>query len=189
MEKFQGQWRSERILYFSREVVLSFFLVNFFKLFTFLVLFFILIIIMFFFEVWMIYYFLLTILWFFFIFIYLYVFWYNTYLIVTNKRIIKFVNEWLFVFHFKELKIDNLQEKVCKVWWIFWKIMNYWNVNFIWKDQQTVIRFRWVKSPKEVVLYVSRLRDYIIENPNYRIDDLNKFIPRKLRYKREQNIK
>lgn len=82
----------------------------------------------------------------------------------------------------KELKLDQLNEVSSAKMWILEKVFQIWNIKIVWKDKENVIWFQGIKYPKEVVLYISRLRDYvIIENPNYKIEDIKEFIPRKER--------
>lgn len=110
-------------------------------------------------------------------------FWYNTYLIITNKRIIKFVKNWLFSEHIKELKLDQLNELSTSKKGLLSKILNFWNIKIVWKDKENAIWFQWVKYPDEIILYISRLRDFLRENPDFPINKIKPFIPRKLRKK------
>ena len=111
------------------------------------------------------------------------IFWFKTYLIITNKRILKSVKNWIFSEHMKELKLDQLNELNFVRKWIISKFLNIWNIKIVWKDKENTIWFQWVKYPDEIVLYISRLRDFLKENPNFPVEKLKPFIPRKMRKK------
>jgi len=113
----------------------------------------------------------------------MYNFWIDTRFILTNKRIIKFVKNWLFSEHMKELKIDRLNELIFTKKWLIQKFFNYWNIKIIWNDRENVIWFVGVSYPDEIVSYISRLRDFLRENPNFDYTQINEFKLRKNRKK------
>jgi len=118
-------------------------------------------------------------------FVYILYKWYlhhKTYVIVTNKRILKFVRNGLFSEHMKELKLDQLNEvSSAKVGFVE-KLFKLGNIKVVGKDKENVIWFKWIKYPQEVVLYISRLRDYVVfERPDYKLEDLIEFKPKKER--------
>ena len=108
-------------------------------------------------------------------------FWKNTFIIVTNRRILKYVKDWIFSHHVKELKIYNLQETIANCRWIFDKVFDCGTLSFIGKDEQTEIHFVWIKNPEEIVMYVSRIKDFIVENKDYDYKQLREFVTRKNR--------
>ena len=107
--------------------------------------------------------------------------WKWTKMIVTNKRIIKFVKSWIFSEHLKELKLKQVTEIIAVKKWFLNKILTTGNVKFVGKDKETVIWFQNVKYPEEIVMYVSRLKDFLKENPDVEPTQLKPFIPRKER--------
>ena len=179
--RFQWQAKNEKILYYKRENLFHYLLR---ELTTFFVILWVALFVSF-----LIYVFVgifVAILVFFIILFlglfYLFYLHHKTYVIITNKRILKFVRNGLFSEHMKELKLDQLNEVSSAKQWIIEKLFQLWNIKIVWKDKENVIWFQWVKYPKEVVLYISRLRDYVVvENPNYNLEDIKPFIPRKKR--------
>lgn len=105
----------------------------------------------------------------------------NSFFILTNKRLIKFIKNSLFAEHSKELKIDQINELTFTKIWLFPKLLNYWNIKIIWKDKEAAIWVRWINYPDEIVQYISRLRDFLIENPDFDYQQITPFIPRKIR--------
>ncbi len=105
----------------------------------------------------------------------------NSFFILTNKRLIKFIKNSLFAEHSKELKIDQINELTFTKIWLFPKLLNYWNIKIIWKDKEAAIWVRWITYPDEIVQYISRLRDFLIENPDFDYQEITPFIPRKIR--------
>ena len=83
--------------------------------------------------------------------------------------------------HSKELKIDQINELTFTKIWLFPKLLNYWNIKIIWKDKEAAIWVRWINYPDEIVQYISRLRDFLIENPDFDYQQITPFIPRKIR--------
>lgn len=61
------------------------------------------------------------------------------------------------------------------------KIFNYWTIRIISKDEHTTIWWNGIKHPNEVIQYVSRLRDFLDENPKFDHNKLQKFKTRKER--------
>ena len=181
MKKFQWQAKNEKVLYFSRQEWIHYILINFLNILIILwISFFISFVVYIFtenFNISLMLFVILLIL----AFSYMYLLWKKTYVIITNKRILKFVRSWLFSEHMKELKLDQLNEVSARKQWFIEKIFRTWNIKITGKDKENVIWFQWVLYPKEIVLYISRLRDYIIENPDYKVEDIKEFIPRKER--------
>ena len=102
-------------------------------------------------------------------------------MIVTNKRIIKFVKSWIFSEHLKELKLKQVTEIIAVKKWFLNKILTTGNVKFVGKDKETVIWFPNVKYPEEIAMYVSRLKDFLKENSDIEPTQLKPFVPRKER--------
>ena len=102
-------------------------------------------------------------------------------MIVTNKRIIKFIKNWFFSEHLKELKLKQVTEVIAVKKWFLNKILTTGNVKFVGKDKETVIWFSNVKYPEEIAMYVSRLKEFLKENPDFNTTGLKPFIPRKKR--------
>ena len=74
-----------------------------------------------------------------------------------------------------------MQETIANCRWIFDRLFHCGTLSFIWKDEKTVIHFVWIKNPEEVVMYVSRVKDFIIENKDYDYKQLKEFLQRKHR--------
>jgi len=182
MKRFPWQAKNEKVLFFSKEHYFHYFIR---KLSTFWIVIWVSL------FVWFIFYFIeqnfnISLMLFLILMIlglsYMLYLYHKTYVILTNKRILKFVRNGIFSEHMKELKLDQLNEVSSAKMWILEKVFQIWNIKIVWKDKENVIWFQGIKYPKEVVLYISRLRDYvIIENPNYKIEDIKEFIPRKER--------
>lgn len=88
----------------------------------------------------------------------------ETYFVFTNKRAVKSVRNWLFAHHLKELKIENIKQTTCNNFWILGKICWYWNINVQWPDKETSLYFKNISENKAIVLYISRMTDYIKEH-------------------------
>lgn len=179
MKKLNWQAKNEKILYFSRENIIFYLIRIFNKIFIFIWL----ILFISFLAKFLNNYYLLFLIIFIIIiwFILSYIFWYNTYFVVTNKRLVKYIRSWIFTEHNKELKLDQLNELTYSIRWIYNKLFNVWNIKIVWKDKENVIYFTWIKNPDEVVQYISRLRDFLFENPDYDFNDLKEFKSREKR--------
>ncbi len=188
-KSFEGQYKNEKVLFFGRENLLRFLLYNTWNIFIFLGL---SIFLSFFMYVFFSLFVAIIVFTVFFVVLVasmILIFWYPTFIIVTNKRILKWYKPWIFIKDSDQLIIYSLQECIVNFTWIIDNILNTWNIKFIWKDQNVVIDFRGISLPEEVSSYVSRLRDYIVENqykdyydPSY----LTEFLPRKERKKRQK---
>lgn len=190
MKTFVWQAKDERILFFWRENIIRYLIYQFFSFIIMLVWFFIIWILFvvfrnfdWIFSTVVIIFLLIVFLFILFRIFLIFYFWTQTYLVITNKRIIKFVRNWLFTSHIREITIFSLQECVAKYTWFIDKVLNCWIVSFIWKDEKIVITFYWLSNPDEVSMYASRLRDFLIENPHYDNYKLSKFMSRRLRKK------
>ncbi len=181
MKKFPWQAKDELVMYLWRQYLPRYFIQNIQIFATFL-------------GLWLLIFFIWNTFWNFFIwlilslitfsvliFSFIFIFWKNTYLVITNKRIIKFVRNWFFKSHIREITIFSLQECIAKYSGFIDRIFWSWNVSFIWKDENIVIHFYWLRHPEELTMYASRLRDFLIENPNYNPKKLEKFMPRRIR--------
>ena len=82
----------------------------------------------------------------------------------------------------KEIPLKKITEIVATKKGILNKILTTWNVKFVWKDKDTVIWFPNIKRPDQVAMYVSRLKDFLKENPDFPPSELKPFIPRQERY-------
>ena len=107
--------------------------------------------------------------------------WRWTRIMVTNKRIIKFVKNWIFSEHLKELNLNQVTEILAVKRWFLNKILTTGNVKFVGKDKETVIWFSNVKYPEEITMYVSRLKEFLKENTDFGPMQLKPFVPRKER--------
>lgn len=85
----------------------------------------------------------------------------ETFFIFTNRRAIKSVRNGIFASHLKELKLENIRQTTSNNFWILGKVFNYWNINVQWPDEATSLYFRNVPENKNLVLYISRMLDYI----------------------------
>jgi len=180
MYDFPWKAKNEKVLFYAKENTSYFLIKNLLNLFVvFWISFFVSVIIYF-----------LTNSYLSFIFVVFFIVWYilyknylhhRTYLIITNKRVLKFVRNGLFSEHMKEIKIEQVNEVSATKRWFIEKIFSIWNIKISWKDKENVIWFKWVKYPKQVVMYFSRLQDFLQEKPNYNLSDLKEFIPREYR--------
>ena len=176
MKVFPGQAKDEKVLLNTKENIIAFFIP---KLFVYIWIFIFIVVLGWLVNTWLWVFMLLI-----FILVLLYdiFLWKNTKMIVTNKRILKFVKNWLFSFHFKELKLNQLTEVVATKQWFVNKVLSVGNIKIVWKDKEVVIWFKNIKFPNEVAMYISRLKDFIQENSNISYEKLKPFIPRKERY-------
>lgn len=91
----------------------------------------------------------------------------ETYLIFTNKRIIKSVRNWLFTSHIKELTIDNIKQVTTTNDWILWKIFTYWNIEIRWYDEIDTVYFKALKRNKDISIYISKVISELKEKWDY----------------------
>jgi hypothetical protein len=108
-KKFPGQAKNEKVLFYSKENIVSYIVRHISVIFIFFALELFVIILSWFFSlnIWVeIIFILIPLL----ILCILYIFWNKTYFIVTNKRLLKFVRNGIFTEHMKELKLDQLNE-------------------------------------------------------------------------------
>jgi len=85
----------------------------------------------------------------------------ETFFAFTDKRVVKSVRNWLFSQHIKELKIENVKQTTATSMWIAGKIFGYGNINVQWHDKETSLYFRNIWENKAIVLYISRMIDFI----------------------------
>ena len=76
------------------------------------------------------------------------------------------------------MELKEIKENIATKKWLLNNLFDVWNIKIVW---WWVIWFRWVKYPEEVSSYLSRLRDFLKENPNYDYQQIKGFIPRKIR--------
>ena len=186
MKVFPWQYKNEKVLYFSRENLISFIKNSLIEIFVIIAL-----SLFVFFLVWILFskYTIGIILW-----TLILIFWigyvfstrYKTTYIITNKRVIKFTKSWLFIFFKKEVKLNEIKENIATQKWLINKLFNIWNLKIIWG---WVIWFRWIKYPEEVSSYLSRLIDFLKENPGFDYNQIKEFIPRKIRKNLDYNLK
>lgn len=181
MKKIAGQHKNEKILYFTRENLISYIVRNYNFIFLIFWWAIFLMIFLYFLQFNVIIIVLIISLYLLIVFLIIFYIWYKSYFIITNKRLIKYVRNWLFSEHIKELKIDQLNELISNKKWILEKVFNFGNIKITWKSKENVIWVIWINLPDEVVQYVSRLRDYILDNPWYDFNELKEFKSRKER--------
>lgn len=85
----------------------------------------------------------------------------ETFFAFTDKRAVKSVRNWLFAHHLKELKIDNIKQTTSNNSGMFGKIFGYWNIIIQWPEEKTSLYFRNISENKAIVLYISRMIDYM----------------------------
>jgi len=85
----------------------------------------------------------------------------ETFFAFTDKRAVKSVRNWIFSHHLKELKIDNIKQTTSTSMWILGKVFGYWNINVQWPDKETSLYFRSIPENKAIILYISRMIDFI----------------------------
>lgn len=103
----------------------------------------------------------------------------ETYIIFTDKRILKSVRNGLFSSHSKELTNDNIKQVTTANNWILWRLFNYWNIEVRWYDEIDTIYFKAIKENKDISIYVSRVISYIKEN--WTNDEIKRYISKKKR--------
>jgi len=184
MKKLEWQHNNEKVLYFARENIFSYIIKNYNFIFLILWILIFIFFFVYFIEIKKTIFILILMFYVFFSFILFYFFWHKTYFIITNKRVMKYIRNWLFAEHTKELKIAQIGELTVSKKWIISKIFGFWNIKITWQDKECVIWVRWINYSHEVIQYISRLKDYILENPWY---DYNKLNPFKLRKERKKN--
>ena len=180
-KQFPGQAKNEKILFESREHIFSYLEHKLSKILIILWLLFFIWFLMYLFSIHIITIFTIIGVSLLLLLFLLYFFWYNTYFVLTNKRILKFVRSWLFTEHMKDLKLDQLNELSSSKKWIIQKVFNIWNIKIVWKGNENVIWYKWIYCPNEVVAYISRLRDFLRENSDYNFKMLEEFKTRKER--------
>ena len=87
--------------------------------------------------------------------------WYRTKLLITDSKIVKFVQQGPFTNHIIEMKLDQITEIVASQRSIIDKIIWVWDIKFVWKDDNTFISFKGLKNPEKITTYVSKLKDYL----------------------------
>ena len=181
-KEFDWQAKNEKLLFFSRENIFYYFYKNLNKILLLLMILLLLLIIWFFLnaEKYIIFIMLIVII----LFIYIFaILWHKTHFVVTNKRIIKVIKNWLFSKHTDELKIDQINKLVFLKKWIISEILKIWNIKIVWKDKEATVYFTWIYRPDEIIQYISRLRDFLFENPDFDFNKINKFKTRTERKK------
>lgn len=188
MKKFEWQHSDETLLYYTRENLMSF-LIGHLKDFCFvmaLILVFLLIWVSTFWKEQIFVY-----VWAFIIF--LPFFWYYSKkykdweFYVTNKRVIKYMRSGIFSKHEKIYDINDIKQ-------VRWDTIGLWSIIFkygtinmdaflsanLWEKTDTPgTYFRGIKNYKDVVMYFSRVIDFIQKNPETK--EITPYIPKKLR--------
>ncbi len=88
----------------------------------------------------------------------------ETFFVLTNKRAIKSVRNGFFSSHIKELKIENIKQTTANNFWLFAKIFWYGNINVQGPEENTSLYFKSIPKNKKIVMYISRMIDYIQKN-------------------------
>jgi len=178
MKVFSWQYRNEKVLYISNEHPVSFLKHNFSIILSiFWVSFFVGFLIVFFLNnyfIWFVSGVILLILG----LLYCVISRRKTKYIITTKRVILQAKSWPFISFKKEMELREIKENVSTKKWLLNNLFDIWNIKIVW---WWVIWFRWVKYPEEVSSYLSRLRDFLKENPNFDYQQIKEFIPRKIR--------
>lgn len=182
-KKFDGQYKTEKILYDANEYIISYFMRSLKYSFPYLGICFFVLFLMFFAELNLKY---IVLAWIIFLLFWLfsfYIFWKWNRFIVSNKRIIKLIKSGFFRNHTNEIWLKQLNKFSFKKIWFFAKVLNYGTVRIISKDEHTTIRWNWIKYPNELIQYISRLKDFLNENPDFDQKELQVFKTRKERKK------
>ena len=107
----------------------------------------------------------------------------NTFLIITNKRVLKQVKTAIFSIHKKEIRLDQIVQAVYSKKWIWENLLKFGSIKIVATAKEATLWFRWISLPDEVVAYISRLRDFLAQNPDVNISQIRPFITRRQRYK------
>lgn len=104
----------------------------------------------------------------------------NTWVIITTRRVLKLVRNWLFTQHRKELKLNDIKAITTRrnfIDSVFW----YGNIIIQWTEEHSNIYFKWIKWHTDIANYISRVLDYI--KINWHTDDISKYKNKKERIK------
>jgi len=84
----------------------------------------------------------------------------NTWIIITTRRVIKFVRNWLFNEHKKELKLIDIKATTINRNFID-TLFGYWNITIQWTEKNSDIYFKWIVSYSDISNYIWRVLDFI----------------------------
>lgn len=104
----------------------------------------------------------------------------NTWVIITTRRVLKLVRNWIFTQHRKELKLSDIKATTARrnfIDSIFW----YWNIVIQWTEEHSNIYFKWVNGHADVINYIWRVLDYIKINGH--TDNIARYKAKKERQK------
>ncbi|PID87403.1 hypothetical protein CSB07_01790 [Candidatus Gracilibacteria bacterium] len=98
----------------------------------------------------------------------------ETYIIFTNKRVIKSVRNGLFSSHIKELTIDNIKQITTSNKGLLGRIFNYGNIEIRGYDEVDTVYFKALKKNKDLSIYISNVMSKLKED-----GEINKIKPLK----------
>lgn len=101
----------------------------------------------------------------------------NSWMIVTNKRVLKLIKNTIFIDHKRELKLVDIKANLLKrdfSTFVFW----YWTIEIQWTDHKSNIYFTWVKPHEDILNYISKIID-ISKNKPEELENIKEYINRK----------
>ena len=105
----------------------------------------------------------------------------NTLFIITTRRIIKKVKNWLFKSHEKELLLTDIKQITTSKNNFIETLFKCWNIKFIWTEEKWNMYFKWITDNKDIWNYITRILDYI--RLNWHTDNISRYKPKKQRKK------
>jgi hypothetical protein len=105
----------------------------------------------------------------------------NTSLIITTRRIIKKVRNWLFISHEKELLLWDVRQITTRKNNFIETIFHCWNVTFLWAEAKWNLYFNWLTDSKDIWNYATRVLDYM--KLNWHTDNISRYVSKKQRKK------
>jgi hypothetical protein len=105
----------------------------------------------------------------------------NTLIIVTTRRVIKKVRNWLFRSHEKELLLWDIRQITTTKNNFIESIFHCWNIMFQWAEAKWNLYFKGITDNKDIWNYVTRILDYM--KLNWHTDNISKYKTKKQRKK------
>jgi hypothetical protein len=178
MKKFKWQYSNEKILFKTKENLISFIFTKIWALLSFFVLTSVTWVILYYFEYKILSYTLIAI---FVVLItaYYYFLYKYSFLYFTTRRVIKQIVNGIFFKHRKELKIMDIKSSMSNKKWILQTLLRIWNIKIEWTEKEWNIYFTWIKEYTEISNYIWRVVDYIKLNEH--TDNIARYQDKKMR--------
>lgn len=104
----------------------------------------------------------------------------NTWIIITTRRVIKFVRNGIFNDHKKELKLADIKATSIKRNFID-TLFGYWNITIQGTEKNSDIYFKGITGYADISNYIWRILDYI--KLNWHTDNISKYVKKHERKK------